>query len=343
MTEKNPSARQSNWLWTPRLWLGTAVSLLALCLAVKDVQWPRVVAALCKADGFFLLLALVSFLVTNWVKAVRWRLLFYPRQSRLPMRKCVSILFIGQLVNSLLPARLGELARAYLIGESGGISKVFALATTIVEKALDSVMLLLLIALLSLFTPMQLWLRQSSLIVSGVLVLLLLATVILASQRKRIVGALQCLIERRPALAFLHVLERLVEASGELHALRDTRAQVQLWGWSVLIWILAVSTNALTFRAIDLDVGLLAPPLLLAVHMAGYIVPTSPMQLGVHHYLTVLTLALFGVEQNVALSCAVLLHLVVYLPMIVGGVLGLWVENYDLGKLVMASRGDAGE
>ncbi len=338
---------RSNWLWTPRFWLGIAISLLALYLAAKDVKWPEVATVLSRADSLVLLLALGSVLLTTWAKAVRWQWLFYPRHSRLSMRHCISVLLIGQLANNLLPARLGELVRAYLIGERGPagqdannkISKVFALATTLVEKGLDSVMLLLLIALLSSWMPIPWWLRRSSLMVSGVLAVLLLAVIITASQRKRIVAALQCWSERFPVLAFLHILERLIEASGELCALRDVGVQVRLWGWSALIWILAVATNLLTFRAIDLDVPPLASLLLLVVLMAGTIVPTSPIQLGVFHYLCVLALSVFGVEPNVALSYAILLHLVVYLPIVVGGVLGLWVEDYELGKLSTACGG----
>jgi uncharacterized membrane protein YbhN (UPF0104 family) len=132
---------------------------------------------------------------------------------------------------------------------------------------------------------------------------------------------------------------RLVEASGELGALRDALVQARLWGWSVLIWLLAVGTNSLVFRALDLEVSTLASPLLLVVLMTGAVVPTSPLQLGVFHYLCVLTLAIFGLERNVALSYAVLLHLVVYLPIVIGGVLGLWVGDFDLGRAGMVLRG----
>lgn len=341
MAGKSPST-QFNWLRTPRFWLGIALSLLALYFAAKDVQWPEVVAALSKADRFFLLLALGSVLLNTWTKAVRWRLLFYPMHSRLSILNCVSALLVGQLGNNLLPARLGDLVRVYFIDESSKIGKVIALATTAVEKALDSVMLLLLIALLSPWTPIPSWLRRSSLIVSGVLVVLLLAVIVLASQRKRIVGTLERWIERHTSLAFLRVLERLAEASGELRALRDARVQVQLWGYSVLIWGLAVATNAFMFGALDVEVNPLAAPLLLVVLMTGAVLPSSPLQLGVFHYLCVLTLSIFGVERNVALSYGVLLHLVVYLPIVAGGVLGLWVENSDLGKPAVLWRGRSG-
>jgi len=341
MVIKSPST-QRNWLRAPRFWLGIAVSLLALYLAARDVQWSEVIAALSQADRFFLLLALGSVLLNTWAKAVRWRQLFYPTHSRLSMLDCLSALLVGQLANSLLPARLGELTRAYFIAESTGIGKVFALATTVVEKALDSVMLLLLIALLSLWMPMPSWLRRSSLILSAILAVSLLAVIILASQRKKVVRTLEYWIERHSSLAFFRALKRLAEASGELGALRDVRAQVKLWGGSAVIWFLAAATNALVFGALDLKVHRLASPLLLVVLMTGVILPTSPLRLGVFHYLCVLTLSLFGMERNVALSYAVLLHFVVHLPIVVGGVLGLWVQNYDVRKSKMVSRGRSG-
>jgi uncharacterized protein (TIRG00374 family) len=262
--------------------------------------------------------------------------------SRLSTLDCLSALLVGQLANSLLPARLGELTRSYFVAESGGIGRVFALATTVVEKALDSVMLLLLIALLSPWTPMPPWLRRSSLILSGVLAVSLLAIIILASQRNRVIQILEYWIEGHRSLAFLRAVKRLAEASGELGALRDVRSQVQLWGGSAVIWSLAAATNALVFGALDLNVDPLASPLLLVVLMTGVILPTSPLRIGVFHYLCVLTLSLFRVERNVALSYAVLLHFVVHLPIVVGGVLGLWVQDYGVGKSKMVSRGRSG-
>ncbi len=337
MTPKSPNRYPLRGLLTPRFWLGVAVSLLALYLAVRNVRWSRVGAALSNADAALLLLALGSVLLTTWAKGLRWRLLFYPRHLNLSVRDCVFGVLVGQLANNLLPARLGELVRAFLIGEKSNISKIFALATIVVETGLDSVMLFLLIGTLSLLMPIPSWLRHSSLAFSGVLILLLLVVILLASQRRRIALVVEGLIEERPALAFLRALERLAGASAELEALYERRVELQLWAWSVAIWILALTTNALTIRALRLDVSPLAPALLLVVLMMGAILPTSPLQIGVFDYLCVLALAVFGVEQDVALTYAILLHLIVYLPIVVGGVLGLWVQNYDLGALATVS------
>jgi len=338
MDAESPMRAPRHWLAQPRFWLGVLISALAVYLTVRDVQWSQVRLALARANLTLLFLALVTLLLTNWAKAIRWRLLFYPMQDRLSTDKCVWVLYIGQLANSVLPVRLGELARAYLIGESEGLSKVFAFATTVVEKAMDSVMLLVLIAALSPLIPLPPWLRRSSLIVSATLAVLLVVLIIAATQRDRIVAIIDGLVNRHPVIAPVRFVQRLVEASAELKALQDVRVQAQLWSWSVLIWLLAAATNELVLWAVHLQGSLLVSPLLLVVLMTGAIMPTSPLQIGVFHYLCIITLGVFGIGQNAALTYALLLHAVVYLPIVVGGVLGLWIENYDLGSLTRASR-----
>lgn len=177
------------------------------------------------------------------------------------------------------------------------------------------------------------WLRRSSLLLSGALGLALIGVIIITSQSEHLTHILDSAIRRYPAQRALRGIRRLVEACAELSALRDVSVLVQLCAWSLFIWALSTLTNFLVLQAVGLRVSPLAPPLLLAVQMAGGIVPTTFMQLGVHHYLSMSTLAIFGVEQSVALVFAVLLHLVVYVPVVIGGVLGLWLENLTLGDL----------
>jgi len=215
---------------------GRRASGWAACWA----QWPLVAAALWRANLALLLLVVATFLLTNWVKAVCWRLLFYPEQGKLRTARCHSILHIGQLANSVLPLRLGELSRAYLLGEREGVSKALALATAVVEKAMDSVKLLLLMAALAPWVPLPPWLRRSSLILSAALATGLVALIWVASQPERIMAALNTCSQRHPALTPLRIANRLVEASARLQAVRVTGVQLRLWGLSLWIWALAL-------------------------------------------------------------------------------------------------------
>jgi uncharacterized protein (TIRG00374 family) len=254
----------------------------------------------------------------------------------------LAALLVGQLANKLLPARLGDLLRVYFIAETSDVGKGLALATTLMEKALDGVMLLVLIALLSPLMPIPSWLRRSSLLLSAVLAMLLVAVMMIASQRQRIARNLGRWMERSRWLAFLTALQRLVEASGELRALRHAGVHVQLWGWSMVVWAAAAATNLLVIWALDLKVSPIASIILLVVIMTGAAVPAAPLQLGVFHYLCVLTLSLFGVQRSVALSYAVVLHLVVHVPIVVGGPLALWLQGLGFDWYRMLARNGGG-
>ena len=93
------------------------------------------------------------------------------------------------------------------------------------------------------------------------------------------------------------------------------------------------------FRALGLDLPVVAALLVLAVVQLGTAVPSTPGKVGVFQYLSVLALGPFGVGQGVALSYGILLHLVSYAPPIVLGGAGLWVELPGLRRAGVVAAG----
>lgn len=108
-----------------------------------------------------------------------------------------------------------------------------------------------------------------------------------------------------------------------LAALRRPRMALAAGAWSVAIWALAAATNALLFRAFDLDLGPGAALFLLVLLYAGAAPPSSPGRLGVFHALTLLGLEVLGVPRALGLAYATALHAIVYLPEILPGALFL--------------------
>ena len=380
----------------PRLILGTAVGLLLLILAVRGVSWSQVRSALAKANFPLLAVALGTVLLTTLAKAARWRLLFPQGYNRPGLSKLFSVLLIGQTVNAILPARLGEIARAYLIGEIEGVDKALALSTVIVEKALDALMLLLLIALVFAFMPLPAWLGRSGILVSGLLAVAvglllvgvyraqwirncskgipstglrtsakspllawiwrLVLSLALSSRRcteglskesrlskKGRPSRLDRLLSWIPGIRRFDLERRISTITAGSSALFQRDAALQLVGWSVFTWSMAALTNYLTFLALGIEAPFLAALLLLAALHLGVAVPSSPGRIGVFHYICILSLSLFSVDRNLALSYGLVLHLIVFAPMMSLGVWFLWKENYELSKLKAATTLAAGE
>jgi hypothetical protein len=241
------------------------------------------------------------------------------------------ILTIAQLVNGVLPAKLGPLVRVYLAGRGESEGAAFAFSTIVGEKLLEGTSLLIIgIGLLPL-VPLAEWLRPATW-VGAVALLIALGLVLWAALRRDIAGRwMQAVLGRWPRL-----LGAARSALAALDVWRDWRNMLVLAGWSLLIWAMTAFLNQLLLWCLGINVPLVAPLLLLVVLQIGVRVPSSPGSIGVFHYLSVVTLGLFGVERELALSYGVLLHLVTYLPPSLLGVLYLGRYGYSLSRLRQA-------
>ncbi|MGA9351521.1 MAG: lysylphosphatidylglycerol synthase transmembrane domain-containing protein [Anaerolineae bacterium] len=143
--------------------LGTGLSVVFLWLAFRDVPLSQVVTTFSRADYRFVALALALVLASPLTRAARWRLLYHPDQKGLSCFRLAEVLLISQMLNIVVPARLGEVARIYFMGKTESQSRARTLGTIAVEKWLDILMLLLLVLLVPIFVSLPPWFRDSRL------------------------------------------------------------------------------------------------------------------------------------------------------------------------------------
>ena len=323
--------QQIQWRGHLRTCLGVLLSLVFLVLAFRDVELDVVASTLRQVDLRLLAAAVGVEMATFWAIAARWRRLFTPHAPP-SQRRLFEILTIAQLVNGVLPAKMGPLVRAYLAGKGEREGVAFTLATIVGEKLLEGVTLFAIGAALLPFVPLADWLRPASW-ASAVLLLLALALVVWIALRQETAGRwLEHRLGRWPRL-----LGAARSALDALTVWRDRRAILALAGWSAVIWAITVLLNQLLLWSLGIDVPPVAPLLLLVVLQIGVRVPSSPGSIGVFHYLSVLTLSLFGVEKDLAFSYGVLLHLVTYLPPSLVGIAYLTRSGYSLSRLRQAA------
>jgi uncharacterized protein (TIRG00374 family) len=247
--------------------------------------------------------------------------------------RAFSVLSIGMMMNSFLPARLGEFTRAYLMGETESDSKVYVLGTVAVEKVAD--MLFLLLSLIVLLSQMVLpeWLSGSARGMALTLAILVPCFILLAWQRDFVLRIVERIIRFVP-LAWREWLVRQTRYGlTSLDIMRHPRLLAGLFGWSLIIWIISAFTNYLVFLSMDLTLPFWASLLLLVVLQVGTAVPSSPGRVGVFQYLAILTLSIFSVNKDVALGYSIVLYLVVYMPMVLIGGYCLWREKITWKKL----------
>ena len=325
--------RRRKVLFWVQVLLGLALGLAALYLAAREVSFRELGLVLRSVSLPLLGLTLVSSLLSPVVKAIRWRWLFYPQRPALGLARLTSLLALGQAINMLLLGRWGELVRAYFTGEEAETSKSFVFGTIAAEKLLDMVVLAFLVVALIPFVALPPWLADrvgyvvlAALIVSAIVVALL-------GGRDLWLRLAQTGLRILPRPTADRWGARLAAALDGLGALRNRRAAVAIWGWTLAAWLVGALTNLLLLAAFGLEPSPRIALFLLVVLQVGVAVPSAPGKIGVFQFLCVLALSVFDVPASVAFAYGVVLYLIVLGSICGWAVFGLWQRGLSLRKL----------
>lgn len=149
--------------------LGFTLSVLLLYLVFRKVNWAAMSEAFRGTNYWIVLAGALAGLGGFFLRAVDWTYLLAPVREFSALR-LFSPVAIGYMTNNLLPARMGEFVRAYVIGKREGVSKSSALATIIVERIFDGLTLLLILAVVSIFFEFPDWVKYGGFMVTSAFV-----------------------------------------------------------------------------------------------------------------------------------------------------------------------------
>ncbi|MGE5618406.1 MAG: lysylphosphatidylglycerol synthase transmembrane domain-containing protein [Sphingomonadaceae bacterium] len=318
----------SDWKSRARLLVGIAISGASLVLLLWNIEWDRFWSAMEGADYWWLIPVLFTVGLDMWLKVEKWLMLLIPagRVSRINLMYSMSV---GYLVNTVLPGRLGELARTYMLAKVERVSLMAVLSTVALDRILDVVALALLLAVVLPSTDMPSWVGRSGLLVGGGGVVLLGLCILLAYPRWR--SLFLRLLQSSPSFPGKALVTKWAESLClGLEGLKGVGPLARITAVTAAIWLITVATAYLALLVFHIQVPIWAPALVVAVTNLGMVVPSSPGYVGVYHYLVVLTLGAFGVEREPALGFAVVLHLAWIVPVCLLGVFGLWRRGLTL-------------
>ena len=337
-------------LLTFRFWLGFVVTVGFLLLFLWNVNVEEMWEALQDANYAYLLPAVLIYFVALGIRALRWRFLLSHLKSIAPWR-LYPVVVIGYLANNVLPIRLGELVRANFLGDKEGVSKASALATILVERALDGLTLLLFIAVMWPFVPWTDALRDEGggLKTTWVLMSVVVATVVVAGFLVLSLFATSPGLGRRLARVLASVSPRGLRSKVEdvtyllvdgLGALRSPRKLLLISLLSAPVWLLEATMYHILAISFDLDVSFQVILLVTATANLATVIPTiggiGPFEVGAKS-----SLIAFGVGVEPAAAYAFFVHIVaLWLPVNILGLFFLWRESLSLAQVARSKRID---
>jgi uncharacterized protein (TIRG00374 family) len=317
--------------------LATGLSLLFLWLAVREVPISQISAALDQVNGRFVSLAVGLTLAGTLARAARWKLLYYPDQKNLNYLKLAEALFIGQMLNIIIPARLGEVARIQFMGQVESRSQAHTLGTIAVEKMFDILALLVLMFLVPVSVSLPAWFQDSKASLLVLVIAFFGVSLILSYGKDRLLTLLESTVRFLPEDSRVKIQREIGLALSSLDVLRSPWVVLRLQGWSFLIWSIGILINYITFLALGLSSSFTTALFLLVVLQVGIAVPSVPGKLGIFQYLCILALAPFGFGKSSALSYSVLLYLVAVGPVLLLGAFFMWWEGIRGQRVKSAS------
>ncbi len=311
------------------------VSLLALGLFgwfLRNANIGNVWSAVRSADMRLLAAAVVLVGFTYWARAVRWQYLLRPIGAT-RFRTAFRATVIGFAASFLLPARAGDVLRPYLLARQEGLSASATFATIVLERVLDMVAVLVLLAVYAwggpardvpaaLLRPVQL-----SAAAGGAAAIALLALMFLLASHPERVGTLVLGMRRILPNRIANALAGFAQAFSEgLAVVRTPRPLVTALAWSFPLWLLISFQAWCVTRAFGIAMPLAGGFLVQALLVIGVAVPTPGAVGGFHEAYRFAVTTFFGASNDAAVGGAIVLHAVSFVPVTL---LGLYFMASD--------------
>ncbi len=320
--------------------LGLGVSLAALAVAVRGVRAADMLAAIGQTHLGYVALAVGFNFLGLFARAASWHIIL---ERKVPYTRVFSALNEGYLLNNILPLRLGEVGRAYLVSRGRPVRASQALSSVLVERLIDLCMIM---GLLGVFLPLVAglsWARQAALLWVVVTLLAFVGLSVAARSREPLLRLFRWGAGHVPRLASrLDRWEaRLAAFVDGMGALRDGRRFVAAALCSGMAWGLAGLGNSVLLMSLPMRlnasafvVGFFA----LVVAGLGASLPSAPASAGIFELSVVAALSVFQVDSSLAMTYALAYHLVFFGLTSGLGALALAREGESLAHLVRAAQ-----
>ncbi|MGH3079765.1 MAG: lysylphosphatidylglycerol synthase transmembrane domain-containing protein [Gaiellaceae bacterium] len=317
---------------------GLALSIVLTYVVLRDIDFDAFLDALSSGEPVWYLASFAVFVAAYAVRVLRWRILFEPG-ARPPVRPLVRASLVGDFLTSLMPVlRLGEIARVVVLHREARTSRSVALGTIVTERLQDSIALLLLLFVAVPFAPPVSWLRGATLLLAVLLIALGVSIYVLARFGSRPLGFLLRPLTRLPGFSRVRTEVAAEGIVRGLAGLRNARLALAAFALSLLVWLGVSLSYTLALRGAGLELGLDAGILVAVATTFSLLLPALPASVGIFEAATLVALEPYGVDSARALSGAVVIHVLTFLPFLILGPIALRGVTKRPERLTAPSR-----
>ena len=313
------------------VYLGYIISIALVYFAFRKVEFRDMWFSLKTANYWWIIPNLVLIMLAMWYRAYRWKFIVNPIK-KIRMGKLFSSTMIGFMASNVLPLRLGEFVRAWSLGYIANVSRSAVLATVVIERIFDSFVLLSFLTVILIFKKLPLPKELQDfgylfLVINLAALAVLIYLKIKPEPTLRLLGFLFSVFPSKLRTKIMEIFTKFTEG---LQVMGDFKAILRISFQSILLWFMTGISNYFIFLAFGFDLPLNASFVVLVIVSIGIMIPQSPGFVGGYHLCVWYGLKPYGVPQDAAMACAVIMHGAQYIIITLVGFYYLRREHLSL-------------
>ena len=309
-----------------QLWLGILISAVLLYLALRGLQLELVWDSLKGAHYIWLIPGIAVYFLGVWVRSWRWHYMLRPLK-KISTRSMFPVVTIGYMGNNIYPARAGEILRAVILKQREDVPVSASLATVIVERVFDGVVMLAFVFLnlgelakltsdsgiIGNIQQVAFW---GAIVFIGALLVFLLAAMFPQITQKIVDWGIQKFLPLRLREKTSQISQRFLTG---LESLRSPQEALMIFFTSVIIWLLETGKYWFVMYAFDFEVSFFALMLMNGIVNLATTIPSAPGYLGTFDAPGIALLSAYGVPPEMATGYTLVLHAALWFPITVLG------------------------
>jgi len=304
-----------------QFWVGVAISLFFLYLALRGLGIKDLGESLQQANYWWLLPGVSVYFLGVWIRAWRWHYLLKPVKN-FSTRELFPIVTIGYMGNNIYPARAGEALRAVILKRKAKVPISASAATIIVERIFDGVVML---AFIFLNLPELTSLTTDSGVVGSIQTVALWGTA--AFFGALVAFLIAAMFPERVEIFALVVIKKLVPQKyrqsiigfvqkflGGLEALRSPLDVLMVFLTSLVIWLLETLKYWFLMQAFPFKISYFALMLMNGIVNLATTIPSAPGYVGTFDAPGIAVLVAYGIPKATAAAYTLVLHIALWVP-----------------------------
>jgi hypothetical protein len=316
-----------------RFWFGLVITVGFLGVFLARTDFGDIRDAFSGADYVLAVAGVPLYFAGYWFRAYRWRLLLSPVKT-VTTARLYPVVLIGLMSNNIAPARIGELVRAYLVGQREAIDKSAAFGTIALDRLYDGLTLVAILGVMVLVSGADTGVKSLGLGAAAIFVAGASVLVAMAMSPTKVRGWLTRLVRLLPGAIAARVEGLLDSFLSGLAGVRSPSILLLGAGASLASWFLEASMYFVVGEAFHLGVGFDAYLVVVSAANLALSVFASPGGVGPFEVTTREVLIFFDVGGAAASAYAIALHALLLAPVIAVGALLVWSSRVSMRELM---------